>query len=522
MMRRLRAASSLIPCLLLAASTASAQPKPGDDDEVRPPPGTPGSTAQDEEVKPPPGTPGSTSSGDKPGTAAVPSGAAPKSAAKPDSEKPVVEDRFHAFATTRTFVRMFQRKYLAGLGDQIAEDETLVPVYEYASLRVGDIDAPWAKDSVDFRLDAWGVLDPADVSQDRRLSGDLTTASLTNRIGPAYVTLGRQVAAGGAARFTRFDGVATGVRSGYGLGADVYAGLVVTPRFHSRPEYVLLGSRADSMLKHPDALPSVGLADAWVVGGKLSYSRPEAFFAGLSLHEEHARGGLARRWGSLAIKALPTHKIVFGGDGAFDLDAKSLADARVYADYEPTETIEASAEVNHSDPGLFLSRSAVLSVFSLDTFTEAGGELTWRPIHRLRVGGSAFHTWYSDSSSANRFTGRVRAGWGTGDVLVTQLRYTRAYEAEMGYHAIRGSASYRIAAPLMATAEVHQYLYDEAVRGSNSATYGSATVEYGDVAKPWKLMFGGFVTRSPFADLDAQAIARLSYDIDLASGGTKK
>jgi hypothetical protein len=116
---------------------------------------------------------------------------------------------------------MFQRRYLVGTLSGEPETETLVPIYQYASLRVDDIDAPWQKDSIRMRIAAWGVVDTMDVTQDQRLSGDLTAASVTANKGPGYVTLGRQVTVGGAARFTRFDGIATGFHLDSGLGAVV-------------------------------------------------------------------------------------------------------------------------------------------------------------------------------------------------------------------------------------------------------------------------------------------------------------
>gem|GEM_PF-3392775 len=504
---------------MLAAATVQAEP--GDDEEVRPPPGTPGSTVDDKPTEPPPGTPGSAASsagrkGASSGGSAVDGG----KGAYATAPKVPLEDRLQAAAYSRTFVRLFRRRYLGGLGGEVTEDETIVPVYEYVGLRVIDADAPWGKDSLDLRLEGWGTVDAVDVSEDRRLTGDLVAANATGRFGPGYVTVGRQTAVGGAARFTRFDGLMAGVRSSYGLGADAYVGLAVTPRFHDRPEYVLLGSRADSMLKHPEALPSTSMTDAWLAGGKLSWSRAGRFHAAASFHEEHERAGLARQWAAIDISGQPARSLSLGGTGAFDIFSAHLADADGYVDWEPIEQLALSGEVTHSNPSLFLSRSSVLSVFSLDTLTEAGGEVTVRAIPRVQLGVSAWHDWYSDSTSSNRFGGRIRAGWGHRDALVAQIRYARVEESEKGYHAVRGAIAYRVVEPVVATVELHEYLYDVAVHGVDSATYGSTTVEYGAAKQPWKLMLGGFMTRSPFAAMDAQAIARLSYDMDLATGAT--
>ncbi len=504
---------------MLAAATVQAEP--GDDEEVRPPPGTPGSTVDDKPAEPPSGTPGSAASsagrkGASSGGSAVDGG----KGAYATAPKLPPEDRLQAAAYSRTFVRLFRRRYLGGLGGETTEDETIVPVYEYLGLRVTEADAPWGKDSLDLRLEGWGTVDAVDVSEDRRVTGDLVAANATGRFGPGYVTVGRQTAVGGAARFTRFDGLMAGVRSSYGLGADAYVGLAVTPRFRDRPEYVLLGSRADSMLKHPEALPSTSLTDAWLAGGKLSWSRAGRFHAAASFHEEHERAGLARQWAAVDISGQPARMLSLGGTGAFDVFSARLANADGYVDWEPIEQLGLFGEVTHSDPSLFLSRSSVLSVFSLDTLTEAGGEVTVRAIPRVQIGVSAWHDWYSDSTSSNRFGGRIRAGWGHRDALVAQVRYARVEESEKGYHAVRGALAYRVVEPVIATVELHEYLYDVAVHGVDTATYGSTTVEYGASKQPWKLMLGGFMTRSPFATIDAQAIARLSYDIDLATGAT--
>jgi len=516
----MRATACVFPCLALSAWPAYAQGGGDDAEVVRPPPGTPGSTAEDE-LTPPPGTPGSTRADEKPGAKpGQPAPAGPSAGAVAAKPKVETEDRFHAVASSRTFVRLFQRRVLDGLGAETAEDETLVPVTEYVSLSVGDADAPWGKDALDLRLEGWGTLDAVDVSQDRRLTGDLVAANVTGRLGAGHLTLGRQVATGGAARFTRFDGFTAGLRSSYGLGADVYTGLAVTPRLHSRPQYVLLGSRADSMLKHPDALPSTSLTDAWLAGGRLSYSRYGRLHGAVSFHEEHEAEGLARRWAAVDLSGQPARSLGVGGSGALDAYAAQLADARLYVDWVPLDVLDVTGELTHSNPSLFLSRSSVLSVFSLDTLTEAGGEVTLRAIRRVQFGLSAWHDWYSDSTSGNRLGARVRAGWGPRDKLVAQLRYSRVSESELGYHAMRASLAYRISEPLVATGEVHEYLYDEAVRGIDTSTYGSTTIEYGAPDQPWKLMLGGFMTRSPLADLDAQALARLSFDIDLATGGT--
>ena len=59
---------------------------------------------------------------------------------------------------------------------------------------------------------------------------------------------------GGAARYSRFDGLAIGLAFGAGFDAEVYGGFTVLPRYDARPGYYLLGATADSLLRDPNAL----------------------------------------------------------------------------------------------------------------------------------------------------------------------------------------------------------------------------------------------------------------------------
>ena len=508
--------------LLSLATSAAAQPT-ADDDEIRPPPGTPGSTVEDEPIRPPPGTPGSTAAGASTG-ASTSAGAGTGKATNQTGELPRSEgdeDKYSLRISSRTYVRMFKRRYLVGFLDAGPEDETLVPIYEYASLRADRLDAPWGEDSIDVRLSAWGLADTVDVSQERRLTGDLMDANVTSRFGPVSVTLGRQLASGGPALVTRFDGVSAGVFHDAGLGIEGYGGLSVRPRFRSRREYVLLGSATESLLRQPDALPDTSATDGWMAGGRVSYRSTDTFDVGAAFHERHERGQLDRRWASADARVIASKDIVVGGLGTVDADGGHIVEARGFADLVPLEALTTTLDVLHTSPALFLSRGSVLSVFSLDTVTEAGGELTLRATPDFTLGASGHHQWFSDSGTGYRVSGRARARFGGGDRVVTQLRYSRVGEDDLGYHAVRGSVSLRVARPWTATTAVQQYFYDQAIRGVESSTYGSATLEYGWNDQPWRIMVGGFITRSPYALVEAEGLARLSFDLDHSNAGRR-
>jgi hypothetical protein len=488
---------------------------------LAPPPGTPGSTRADEPVAPPPGTPGSTAAGKKP-TGPRPKLAAsafppppPPSGPLPFSAEPT--QGYRVSISSRTYLRLFQSRYLSGSLDP-ADPQTEVPIYEYAALRVDGMDAPWQKQSVGVRLSAWGMLNTTEVADTSRLTGDLTVANVRSELGPAYVVLGRQVASGGAARFTRFDGIMTGLRFNNGFGLDAYGGMSVTPRFNSKPEYVLLGSSADSLLRNPGALPNAGPTSQLLGGGRLSYSIYNLGSLGASVHQEQYRGSMGRKWTALDANLAPLSFLNLGGHTAMDLVSYRIADARAYADLMPAWPVTATLDFLRTDPSAFLARTSVLSVFSLDTFTEAGGALTWKLARAFSLAGSAHQAWYSDSNTGNRLGATARGTFGDRRALVAQARYQRVTEPTNGYHTVRGSLSYALPIPVIATAELYQYFYDRDIRGVGTSTVGSGTVEYAAPGRPWRFMLGGFATQNPFAKLETQGIARLSYDLDFAGG----
>ena len=201
-------------------------------------------------------------------------------------------DRMGISIGSETYLRLFRRAPLPGPGGAVVATTFSAPLYEYASLRVADIDVPWQQDSIDVELAAWGNVAMGESGDSRRVDGDITAASVRHRFGPAHVRLGRQFFAGGAARLSRFDGAAVGVRLPFGMGADGYGGFTVLPRWNDRPGYHLLGSAADSLIRTPAAsapdaefAPEPRRADHWLAGGRLYYSNPSLGQLGASFHE---------------------------------------------------------------------------------------------------------------------------------------------------------------------------------------------------------------------------------------------
>ncbi len=405
-----------------------------------------------------------------------------------------------------THQRLFQRASLPGPGGALRQVETRAPLYQYATLRVRNVDAPWRDNSVDAELSVWGSLDPGEVGIARRVDGDVTVANVSQRFAYGYGRLGRQIRVGGAARFSRFDGVSIGARAPFGLGADTYAGFQVLPRWDLRPGYQLLGSAADTLITQPEAVPQPERANNWLVGGRAYYRLKTLGEVGVSLHHQQADGEIGRREVAADLRVTPISEVIASAAFMLDTDTSEISEARAVIDAQPMDRLSVFAQYVHTQPALLLSRQSVLSVFSTDAFNETGVGTRLELLESLALSGAGYVTVFEGGDLGVRSSGGVRYA-PIRDVVV-RLRYGRVSEIKNGYHSMRASLGYRIIKPLRATAEGYSYLYDEPIQGVSRSLVIVPTVEY--TWPRWAaLLVGGSVARTPYANVDAQAFVRV-------------
>ena len=424
-------------------------------------------------------------------------------------------DRFDLSVHGETYAELFRRALLPGPAGAIVETTTAAPLHQYVGLRALDLDAPWRADSIDVELSAWGRgwIGPNETEQ--RLDGDVQSANVRYHHGPASVRLGRQLAAGGAARYVRFDGATLGATFARGFVAEGYGGFTALPRWDARPGYHHLGAAADSLLRDPDALPDPERSGYRLAGGRLGWMSERANLM-LSFHEQAEPLGLARRGLGLDSRFVVVPAVVVGGTVLAELDALAVQDARLYVDASPAKPLDLSAEVLHTEPALFLSRQSVLSVFSTEAYDEVGGSGVWRVTERFSVEGGGWIEIYDSSDRGARGEMGVRVLPGAGKRTVVRLVYGRVVAMENGYHSLRGSLSRQLFPSLTGTAEAYGYFYDTPIRDRSTSAVYAGTLSY-QVARPLSVMWGASLAISPYADLDAQTLVRLAYDLDFST-----
>lgn len=422
-------------------------------------------------------------------------------------------------ASSRTYLRIFERALLPGPGGALVETDLLAPAHEYLYFRGDRIDTAWAEDSVGFELAGWTAVALAGDELGASPDGDLTIASVFQRVGPATLTFGRQVQAGGAARFSRFDGVAVDLRTASGVAATAYGGLTVLPRWSARPSYHHLGSAFDSLVESPDALPEPARSGYWLAGARLGYSPDQWLTAGVGFHEQRSSAHLDRREAALDLRVSPLDLLDLTGRLVADLGAFAVADATLAADVYPVEPLSVAAEFRHVTPSLLLPKQSVLSVFATDPFDELGTEVEWTSSERLVLGAGQWVELLGEGDVGARSELRGRVSPEASERVTLQLVYGLVVEPENGYHSTRVTARWQVGPPVALVAEHYAYFYREPINGVGVSSVEALNAEYAG-GFPLRFLLGGTLAQTPYATNDAQVLLRVAYDVERMEGGT--
>jgi hypothetical protein len=427
-------------------------------------------------------------------------------------------DEFELVAHGETQLELFRRALLPGPNGALVSSATVAPAYQTLLLRARDLDTPVDRDSLDLELTAWGRAWFGELNPERRFDGDLQTLNVRYRRGGASLRLGRQHVAGGAARYSRFDGLEFDADLGSGFSARLYGGFSVLPRWQERPGYYYLGAASDMELRALAETPDPSRPSRWVAGTRVAWSIPVAG-AALSFHEQRA-DGLDRRSLGASARAQLAASASLRADAILELDSQRVADAALWLDWTPTPRVDLSLEYLHVEPALLLSRQSVLSVFSSDSYDETGGFGRVRITEALSLESSGFVQLYASGHPGAR--GEAALLFSQGRLRRTLLRagYTRVLTSDNGYNSLRLSLLRRLSPKLSSTVEAYSYLYDRPIRGYRSSSVYAATLGY-QANDALNLLLGGSFSRSPYARADAQAELRLAYEFDASTRGKR-
>lgn len=421
-----------------------------------------------------------------------------------------VHDRdAEVYGASYTHAELFRRALVPGPEGALIVSERRLPVTEYFQLGASNVDSFLGADSLKFELGGWGSVETTRFDGGNTWDGDLQSAHATLSLGDGWVRLGRQQAAGGAARYSRFDGAQLGLTVIRGLSIEAYGGFTVLPRYDDQPGYYHLGAAADSLLRTPDAIEPVERSGHWLGGGRIAYSQ-DRVWASLSLHEQRANSELSYRLLGFDLKGDVHENVELGGRSLVELDSARVADFRLWADLHPAEPLDVSVDYLSTEPALLLSRQTVLSVFSTDAYDETGASLSYRLLPELSVGGGGWVQWYGDSEQGARGEANVRLSSRGAERTSVVISYTRVITPDNGYHALRVALGRKLLERLRGTLESYGYFYDEPIAGYRTSNVYAGTLSY-SLYESLSLLWGASLARTPYAASDASTLLRLSY-----------
>lgn len=429
-------------------------------------------------------------------------------------------DDFDLAVRASSNVQVFRRALLPGPAGAILRDETLAPLHQSLSLHAARVDTPLAEDGLEIQLATWGMFIIGSPEEMQTATWDISSAFVRQRFRNMALTLGRMPVAGRAARYSRMDGATFDASLGTDFTVGAYGGWTVLPRFQKWYGVHHLGDGRNEWV-HPEADRLVPEREQnWMAGARLQWKDARWGSMGVSFHyqAENASAFQKNLGANLALTALDDWD--FRADGVIDANTMRLSDARATAVWDALRGADwgllARAEVLHTVPSLLMSQASVFSVFSYEQVTEAGAQLDARLPAGFRADASGYAQSYQEGEPGYRLA--LGSSFKTQNgKLYLRVRGERVKTLQNGYFMVRVAGSYQFMERVTLTLDGYQYFYDDAIRDVHYSSFYAAHVGY-KAASLWDARLGGSITSSPYAALDAQALARWTIFWDATRG----
>jgi hypothetical protein len=390
---------------------------------------------------------------------------------------------------------------------------TVAPAYEILSITARDIDTAVA----DFQvvLSTWGAVDLAKrrwdsgTTSNSSLTADVTTGYIQAQLAGRHLTLrvGRTSVASGSARMIQIDGgeVVAAVPLGkVDLKLEGYGGVPTSQRFESRSGEkswnptggtVAYGGRAGL------ALPIAGLPGrALEVAGSANVVKD-----GSDLVRQEVGG-------DVRLQPFPRSDLVLTGFGTYDTYDHRFSEASATVSASATPRLHLSADWRFVEPGLLLSRSSILSVFSANTWSEYGGGLRYDLGRGIHLGGDAHLRVEAGDGDAGGHTGADLAGrldWESSlGSAGAELSYLDA--RENGYVGARVHGR-RNLGRIFVTADVLAQFFEKSVNGQGQAVTGTLSAGY-DLTRGFSALVSGGAGMNPFLEQTFDVMVKLAYN----------
>jgi hypothetical protein len=361
------------------------------------------------------------------------------------------------------------------------------PIYQQVALTLSNVQLRYV-DDLRLVVSGWGELAFMITESQLGATGDLDVGFFEGKLFRRRLTLrlGRQLVYGGAARMQPLDGAMLTLRILHNISVDVYGGAPVTPRFGVR--------QGD-----------------FTTGARLSWQPRFDSAVGISFAEMLKDGRQARQDLGVDARWQPLPSLALSGYALLSLLELRLAEADLAASYQPRPTILVRADYRRTAPDLFLPRSSILSVFAQESRDEAGAELFWRILSRLRLEGD-WHAIVDGTGFGQRGGARVSASLGPAfaTTLAAETRFLRLASND-GYTQARLYAVQRLPRGLVATLDLDSYILARPING-RSFSFTSAVTLGWDFAPRWRAVMSAVADTTPLVQRNFELLAKLVFN----------
>jgi len=441
--------------------------------------------------------------------------------ARGTSEKSA-SDQYELSGRLDTNLQIFGRALLPGPGGESVPTQTISPIHQSLSLRATQVDSPVGEDSVEVQVAAWGQIVLGQPQDIEAASWDLASAFITQRFDSLRLTLGRQSVAGGAARYSRFDGGRAALNLPFDLTLDAYGGWTVLPRWNKPYGYHNLEQNLDDWAKNPEQFQDPKRRQNWLAGARMNWQKEGVASLGVSLHQQKEHSSLTRQTLGMSGSFTQLERAKFFANALLSTEQSRFSRIRLSGDWDAVRApkietnISIRGEFLHSTPSLMLSQASIFSIFSYQEINEWGGELRAALPLRLRADFSGYAQLYNEGSPGYRSSLKFRYALDDRSTLILRTHLKRVVTESNGYWMARAAGSYVFTPRWSLMVDSYQYLYDQEIRSVASSSFYAAHLKYFS-KYPWNARLGSSLSRSPYAKADARILARFTYNLDSSS-----
>jgi len=362
-----------------------------------------------------------------------------------------------------------------------------VPVFQNVALSVSDVRLRYV-DDLKLVVAGWGELSFLISDSKLGATGDLDLGYVEGKLFDRRldVRVGRQLVFGGAARALPMDGGSVTLRIWRGVGLNVFGGVPVTPRFGVHQGDAMAGGR---LFWRPTVDSEVGA------------SFLEMLNDGLQARQDL---GVDARWRAHRTLSLTGYALL-------SLLELRLAEGDVAAVWQPLSPLQLQVDYRRTAPDLFLPRNSILSVFSQESHDEAGGNVYYRPLSRLRLEGD-YHAIVDEVGFGQRGGARLSTSLGPAfeTTLAGEFRFLRL-ATHNGYTQGRLYAISRLTQTMVATVDIDLYVLEQPINGQTLSFTGAATLGW-DLSRRWRAVLTAIADSTPQVDRRFEGMVKLVYN----------